>query len=133
MSTVRFATESDLTALAALVQLGFSHQWTAEDAKSWLVAEIDGRLVGAVQVCMTRPVGRLELLSVVDDLDHRTRAAVVKTLTAAGLTTLQHLGCPIAACFVAQHDRGFRRMLKKRLGAQVVNAGVILSVPLGNP
>lgn len=125
---IRFAEPRDLAGLSELVQTGYEIEWTPEDLGGWLVIDDNGTMMATVQICGLRPVGRLEQLSVREGLDLRLRAALVKTLTAAGLDCLHKLGCQVATAFVAQHDNGFKRMLKKKLGAEVVNHGNLLAV-----
>jgi hypothetical protein len=53
-------------------------------APYWLVAEIGGEIVGALQTCPSRPIGRLEMLSLDRDLTHGAKALTVKALAYGG-------------------------------------------------
>lgn len=125
---IRFAEPRDMGGLSELVKTGYDIQWTEADLPWWMIIDDKGAIMAAVQICPQRPVGRLELMHIREGVGLRLRAALVKTLTAAGLQALRAVGCQVAVCFVAQHDNGFKRMLKRKLGAETVNHGNLLAV-----
>ena len=92
----------------------------------WLVV-VDEQIIGCMQVCPGRPVGRLELLAVDPELTHRQRAETVKTLLTTGIETLNKGGSKIAMSMVSFKQKSFKKLLKKR-GAVVVSSGNMLAI-----
>ncbi len=125
--TVRMAENSDGPTIGALVvAAGFAvatldwavvHPW-------WLVAEIDGEIVGCIDILPSRPVGRLEMLATHPDLSNRKRAVVVKALVLQGTAVLEQAGCERAAGLVPEELPGYRRILEHR-GARVIAEGAL--------
>lgn len=129
--TIRMAETSDAAALAALVNLGgYEADWK-NSTNGWLVAENDGEVVACVQLCLGKPVGRLELLHVRSDLNARDRALVVMSIARAGMFALWQAGSEIVTCMVPFEEKGWKRVLKKRFGARVTNSGNLLTAFLG--
>lgn len=91
----------------------------------WLVAEIDGLILGAVQVAISLPVGRIEFLAVEPELGHRDKAMIVKGLADQAMGTLRKAGCELASFMIAEHLQGFRKVLEKR-GARELFSGTTL-------
>lgn len=129
--TIRLAEIADADSLRALVDLGgYEADWE-NSTDGWLVAEVHGDVVACVQLCFGKPVGRLELLHIRNDLNARDRALVVMSIARAGMFALWQAGSEIVTCMVPFEEKGWKRVLKKRFGAQVSNSGNLLSAFLG--
>ena len=128
--TIRLAQNSDGPRIGELVwESGYMVEdvdWT-DIYPYWLVADVDGRLAGGLQVLPGKPMGRLELLAVEDALPHRTNALVVKSLILAGMATLTKAGAQLASGFIPFEYKSYKRMLKKRGGKVVAQGNMIES------
>ena len=80
----------------------------------WLAAELDGRVIGAIQIILSKPIGWLEMLSLDPDLSHREQAIAVKALVERGLIALKHFGAQLAMGVVPSEMAGYERILEKR-------------------
>ena len=89
---VHGATNDDGPRISELVsQMGFAVEglnWS-NVRPSWLVAEIEGEIVGCVQALIGRPVGRLEFLSTSPKASPGEKFQIVLALIAHGLAMLQ--------------------------------------------
>ena len=92
---------------------GWEMDWS-DIGEGWLVAEMDGRIVGAIQVSPGKPFGRLESLAVEKDLGLKARAVIVKKLCYAALATLRALGCQAAIGMVQTKQPGFKQVAEHR-------------------
>lgn len=88
----------------------------------WLVAEYLGELLGCLQVCYGRPVGRLEIMGIDARLGNPTRALVVKQLLLSGCQILKDYGAHAASGVVPFKLGWYKRFLKRR-GAVVISSG----------
>ena len=88
----------------------------------WYVADCAGELMGAVQLCIGWPVGRLELLSVRPGLSHTKTAKVVKALLYHAFHAMSLDGTTLACALVADKDNEFTRVLE-RWGARYAVQG----------
>ncbi len=115
--SVRMATNEDGAVISALVaSTGFEEDyidWTVI-YPYWLVAEHEGKIVGTVQICPSRPIGRLEFLVTVPDLSHRLKAITVKRLLVTGVETLKLNGAQLVSGVVSFEMKSFKKMLKRR-------------------
>ena len=92
----------------------------------WLVVEMDGRIVGCLQVCAGKPMGRLDWLAYDQGLSHQSRARVIKIMVDQGFLVLKLHGAQIVACMVDFEDKAFKRILKKRGGVVMVTGNLIV-------
>ena len=92
----------------------------------WLVAEMDGRTVACLQVCLGKPMGRLEWLAYDHGLSHPSRARVIKAMVDQGFLVLKKHGAQVAAGLVDFEDKAFKRILKKRGGVVMVSGNLIV-------
>jgi len=76
---LRLGKNEDGPRIGELVGLNFEVDWS-DIEPWWVVAEIDGKVVGAVQVCPAKPVARVEMLAIDPELNHRARSEVVMRL-----------------------------------------------------
>ena len=140
--TIRLAQDADSERVHELVSAaGFAIEgvdWR-ELYPYWLVVETrlrqgsggqDGlSIVGCLQVCPGKPIGRLELLAADKGLSHRDRANTVKLLVTSGMETLRQGGSKLASGIVPFEERAYKRLLKKR-GAVVVATGNLMMARL---
>jgi len=91
----------------------------------WYVAEVQGYLLGAVQVCVGWPIGRLELLSVRPGLSHTKTAKIVKALLYHCFEAMRLDGTELVCALVADKDNEFTRILE-RWGAKFAVKGRML-------
>jgi hypothetical protein len=92
----------------------------------WLAAELDGRVVGAIQIITAQPIGWLEMLSLDPDLSHREQAVAVKALVERGTIALKAFGAQMAMGTVGGDRRSYMRVLERR-GAVVVATGKLFA------
>lgn len=88
----------------------------------WLVAEHEGRLVGCIQVALSKPIGYMELLAVDRTLPHPLQATLVKALCYGAMGTLKRYGATLVGGMVAFEEKNWKRVLKRR-GAVVIASG----------
>jgi hypothetical protein len=129
---VRFAEDAEGEAVRQIVkgQHGVSGalKWDRINP-FWLVAELDGRIVAALQTCPSRPVGRLEMLSLDRNLTVRQHAAVFKALVLAGMGLIKGHGAEQVQIFVPEDLTEYRTFLEGR-DAVVVDTGFMLAKQL---
>ena len=83
--TIRLATNEEgyevarLAAFSGFKFEGWDLDWS-EVYPYWIVAEIDGKLVGCVQVSLSKPVGRVEIMGVDPTLSNARKTRVVMGL-----------------------------------------------------
>lgn len=92
---------------------------------SFLVAEIAGQLVACLQICPSRPVGRLEMLAVTEHLEPLMKARLTGEILETGLMVLKGCGSQLVAGMVPFTQKQYRRVLKKR-GAWIADTGHLL-------
>ncbi len=88
----------------------------------WIVAESNGLILGAIQVCPGLPVGRLEFLAVEPEVSSHLRGRLVRGLVLHGSATLKRMGADGAAGSVPFEMKSYKRVLKKR-GAVMIMSG----------
>jgi len=94
-------------------------------APFWYVAEVEQTIVGAVQICIGWPIGRIELLSVLPGLSHTNTAKVVKALLYHVFAAMARDGTHLACALVADKDNEFTRVLE-RWGCRFATQGKML-------
>ena len=80
----------------------------------WLVAELDGGILGCLQICPGKPFGFLELFFVDPGLSQQCRARVLKAVMDQGFQTLKQSGTQVIICMVPFENKALKRILKKR-------------------
>lgn len=88
----------------------------------WIVAEVDGSIVGAVQISLGTPIARMENLSLDKALTGSLKAKVVDALMRQGLGALQRSGAQVVTGMVAFSRKKYRKVLEKR-GAVIGYSG----------
>jgi hypothetical protein len=92
----------------------------------WLVADHKGELLGCLQVCYGRPVGRLEILGIEPTLATPTRAVVVKVLLSTGFTILKEYGAEAVSGIVPFELKWYKRFLQRRGGRVLVSGNLLI-------
>lgn len=131
---IRIAHASDGPAIGRLItDAGWSIDgldWS-NVAPFWLVASDAGKIVGCIQVALSRPIGYLEMLAVDTGItDGFKRQALVQDLLTQGLAVHHRNGCQMVAGVVPFAMKGFKKVLKKR-GCRVVAYGNVMVKRLG--
>lgn len=123
---VRFATNDDAPRVKELVEE--TQKITGLDWSDiypyWLVAEKD-EIVGCLNILMSKPLGRLELLSLDPKLGHYTRGRVAKALVYMGFGLLKAEGADGVLCIVSFSQKSFKKIIKRR-GGIVVGQGNLM-------
>lgn len=116
----------DTPRLGQLAQSRFKDQqidWSACEPDGWILAELDGEVMSAIQVCPMKPIGVVEHWVVDESLSHRERFRVLGSLAHAAFDVLDSAGCQAAACFVQFELKTMKKMLKKYFKGDVVASG----------
>lgn len=92
----------------------------------WLVAETDGNIVGCLNVSLSKPIGRLDLLAIDKSLRPHARGRVVRALILQGIATLKQAGSNATMSIVPFELRSYKRILKKHFGAVVAGQGNVM-------
>jgi hypothetical protein len=92
----------------------------------WIVADHLGDLLGCLQICYGRPVGRLEILGVDESLERPTRALVVRLLLETGCQILHEYGAQAASGLIPFSMKWYKRWLKKRGAVTLVSGNLVL-------
>ncbi len=137
--TVRLASDEDGPRIGELaVSNGFGvfedgvweMDWS-QVAPSWLVAEEDGKIIGAIQVLIARPIGRIEMLFMDTELSLRGKHRVVKLILDAGLTILRQNGVYAVMTSVPSNLERYRDVLKDEYNGVDMSDGWIMGARLG--
>ncbi len=91
-----------------------------------LIAEIEGKVVGTVQICYGKPVGRLEMLALAHSLSRRERATVIMALTRVAEETLVQYGAQAASCMISFSMPDFKKFVKRNGGVTVDSGNIFL-------
>lgn len=91
----------------------------------WLVAIYESRIIGTIQVCPGGPIGRLEILYVMQDVPTRVRKLATYMLLEAGARTLKLGGAQVVGGIVSFDMKYFKNFLRKR-GAVTALTGNLL-------
>ncbi len=82
----------------------------------WLVAEIEGAIVGCFQVVLGKPIGFVEFLATDKALSHRRRAGVVVALFDQALAALIAYGAQMVSGTIPFEMKAYKRVVKRRGG-----------------
>ena len=70
---------SELLAMVGLKTEGWDIDWN-DIEPWWIVAELDGVVKGAVQICPSKPIARVEFLAVDPEMNEMDRGRVISNL-----------------------------------------------------
>lgn len=80
----------------------------------WLVAEHEGLLIGAIQLCPSVPIGRLELLCLDPDVRQIAKGLAAKKLLIHGCAALAKCGAQYVSGMVDDGLDSYEAILQKR-------------------
>lgn len=89
----------------------------------WAVAVKDGEIIAALQLCMSRPIGRLEHLLIKKDVNKITATKAAHRLIKYGEVAMKANGCPVVSGYVAFRNKPIKNLIKKQYNAQLVDSG----------
>ncbi len=122
---VRVSTDADGEHIHELLQgMGFTIDgldWS-QTGGFFLVAEMDDRIVGSVQLIVGKPIGWIELLAYDQSLGHVARARTVKALVDNAVGGLGLFGASAVMGYIPFDLKSYKRVVKKR-GGVIVNSG----------
>ena len=126
--TIRWAKEGEGPEIQAILHAdGWSPltelDWTLAGT-SWKVAERQGLILGAVQVCLGIPVARLEMLAIDPLLPQSERAIVMRDLMAHAQMAAKVYGATAVSFMIGNNLPGFQHIVERR-GAVCVSQGSI--------
>ena len=79
----------------------------------WLVAEYENEIVGCIQTCIGKPIGRVEMLAAKKSLPHRICAIVVLQLLVTAINTLKQSGAVMASGVIPFTMKSYKRILRR--------------------
>ena len=126
--TTRLATDEEGQAIKALMsQFHAVEDWVdfSRVAPFWIVAEMDGKIVGCIQTLPSRPFGSLENLHILESLRKRERKKIAVQLLLDGCAVLRYHGASAATGFVPDLLIEYRDMLMKR-GTRIWDRGAVM-------
>jgi hypothetical protein len=127
--TVRIASDDDGPEIGRLAyEQGFAVEGIdfSHVHPYWLVAEIEGKIVGALQLCTGLPIGWLEMLFLDPKLSKPDRIRTFKALVERGLFALEAFGSQVAMWSVPHELGTYKKILKKR-GAITLTSGSLMA------
>lgn len=92
----------------------------------WLVAVVDNKVIGCIQVMPAIPVGWLEALTVSPSVSFKFRAIAIRKLLAQGLATLKLGGCQLACATVDINNKKMKNVLDKMNCIKVCDAEILV-------
>lgn len=124
---VRAAVDADGEQIGALVwRAGFtveSIDWT-HIQPYWLVAEVNGTILGAIQMCPGKPMARLELLSIDEGVRLILKGRLVKMLLRTACYAMQRAGAQIVCGVIPGRLASYRTVLERH-GARKLSDGTM--------
>ncbi len=129
---IRIAADADGPAIGQLAwDNGFQLEGVTWDRvyPYWLMAELHGELIGAVQISHGIPVARVETLCLSEKLTQRERAVCVRQILVAAMVTLRSTGAQAFTSLVPFKLKSYKRAIKNR-GGKVMDSGNIMIFPL---
>jgi len=129
---IRSAVDKDGPTIAALLAFSgpdFRHlDWHSIGA-GWIVADREGEIVGALQVCHGKPIGRLELLAIDPQRSKTFKAKAFKALVLTGCKMLAYFGSQEVQ-FLTPADTADYHKIMERYGSRKQAEGILFSRPL---
>ncbi len=89
----------------------------------WAVAVVDGEIIAALQLCMSRPIGRLEHLLIKKGTNKITATKAAHRLIKYGEVAMKANGCPVVSGYVAFRNKPIKNLIKKQYKAQLIDSG----------
>lgn len=91
----------------------------------WLVAKLNGEIVGCLQVLAGKPIGRAEMLGTSTKFKDIKRAQIAWRLIVSALALLKASGAQYISMMILFENKHFKRLVKKR-GAWTIGQGNIM-------
>jgi hypothetical protein len=92
----------------------------------WAIAIQDGEMIAAIQLCMSKPIGRLEHLLIKDGVNKLTQTRAADALIKYGEVAMQSNGSKLISGYVTFKNKAIKNLIKKHYGAKVVDSGSML-------
>ena len=124
---VRFASNAEAPRIRELVeetQKIIGLDWS-EIYPYWLVAEKDG-IVGCLNISMSKPLARMELLSLDPKLGHYAKGRVALALIYRGFGILKGEGADGILFIVSFADKSFKRIIKRHGGIVMAQGNLMV-------
>ena len=99
---------------------------------NWLVGLFDNKVIGAIQVSPSKPIGRIELLFMWPGLPLRVHAMGVKRLLWSACGILNAQGLQGAIGVVPYELAGYKKTLETTFNAVEINEGHLMLVRFGH-
>ena len=120
--TIRFAVAGEGPILHSLCRASGKWEiegldWTFDPYPYWLVAELNGGIVGCVQVVPSVPFAFLEFLSIMPHLSHRDKAIVARNLSLQGKKNCRLMGAQFVATNIQPGLDSWARIMERHAGA----------------
>tara|TARA_R110000796_G_scaffold252500_1_gene387153 strand:- start:1033 stop:1428 length:396 start_codon:yes stop_codon:yes gene_type:complete len=93
----------------------------------WAVAVIDGEIIGALQMCPSLPIGRIEHLNLKPDLNKITATKAAYALIKYTELAMIRMGCSVIAGYVEFRNKPIKKLVQKQFKAQVIGSGSMLA------
>ena len=98
----------------------------------WLIAEVGGTRAGVVNICPSRPNGRIESLHIDPTLPHRFRALIVRDIILHAVEFLRRMcQCTGIKAMVSYDVSNSYKRILRRHGCYVIDRGVMYQKVLG--
>jgi hypothetical protein len=113
--------------LAACSGFAFDHweiDWS-DIHPHWLLAELDGKAVGTIQVCYGKPIGRLEIMGIPEEIPKKLRVYIIMALVTVGSTILTEYGAQGVSGMIPFSMPAYKRAAKRR-GWSTLDSGNIM-------
>lgn len=118
---------AELAASAGFVFTDWEISWD-DIHPHWLVADHRGELLGCLQVCYGRPVGRLEMLAFDPSLEKDDKRVVIEVLIRSGFQVLKDYGAQASSSMIPFELTAYTRWLKRRGGVNLGSGNIIMKV-----
>lgn len=105
---------------------GFDIDWT-DLGCGWVVAEIHGEIVGAVQVLPGRPIGRIECLMLSPILGFKCRVVAYRGLLSVAMQALKAGGSQLGAGVIPFEMSDYASFARKRGWSRVASGNCYMA------
>lgn len=95
----------------------------------WLVAEKNGQITGTIMVSLGKPIGRLEMMAINQEMPHKTKTNTVKALLTQGMATLRKSGSQIVMGAIPFRLKSYKKILQRK-GGNIAFSGNMFIYPL---
>lgn len=92
----------------------------------WAVAEVDGKIIAAVQLCPSLPTGRIEHLNIDKSINKITATKAAHSLIKYAEVAMMQMGCKLIAGYVEFRNKPIKRIVQRHYNAQCIGSGSML-------